>query len=195
MLLGFSIKRHLEEKSLEGIAIIVCVRWMLFAPLALGIVALISIALSAAHPGSTDNTFDDRYFFPLAITIYTLLVLRDVWLVRNSAKSWEENRIRSLKIMHRLPFLLLFLVPVFVIVEAPFSAGPIVEWISSMLWAFSCLSVLFYIVYFTLLLSIFRLPQWLAIFGFFGWGGRCENGRRHPLIGPGTASRVHLPIL
>ena len=160
------MKRELEERSLEGISIIVCVRWMVFAPLTLAIVAVTSIALSTAQSGLTDNAINDRFFFPLAITIYAILIIRDVWLVRKAAVLWEEDRIRSLKIMQRLPLLILFLVPVFVIVEAPFSSGPIVEWISSMLWAFSFISVLFYTVYFTLLLSIPRLPQWMALFGF-----------------------------
>jgi hypothetical protein len=160
------MKRHLQEKSLEGISIIVCVRWMLFAPIAFVIVVGISIALSGLYPEPKTNTFDEHWFLPLLVVIYLSLVVRDVWLVRRAALLWEESRIRSLTIMQRLPLLLLFLVPVYLFAESPQSTGPVIEWISGMLWVFSCLSVLFYLVYFTLLLSILRLPKPSAIIGF-----------------------------
>lgn len=166
MLLVFPITRHLEEKSLEGLSIIVCLRWMLFAPLAFGIVVAISIAISALHPQPRINTFDESLFLPIVVFFYFSLVVRDVWLVRKVAVLWEESRIRALKIMQRLPLVLLFLVPVYFFVESPQSVGPVIEWISGMLWVFSCLSVLFYLVYFTLLLSILRLPNLSAIIGF-----------------------------
>jgi hypothetical protein len=163
MVFPFTMSRDLEEKSLEGMSIIVCVRWMLFAPLTLGFVALFAVALSAE---SARDTFYEHYFLPLVVAIYLSLIVRDVWLVRRVAISWEESRIRSLNIMKRLPTLLLILVPVFIFVKSPRSTGPIIEWISGMLWVFSILSVLFYLVYFTLLISLLRLPQPAAILGF-----------------------------
>lgn len=160
------MKRHLQEKSLEGMSIIVCVRCMLFAPIAFGIVVGISASLSRLYPEPVSQTFDEHYFLPLLIVIYFTLVVRDVWLVRRAAPSWEESRIRSLTIMQRLPLLLLVLVPVFLLFESPQSTGPVIKWISGMLWVFSFLSVLFYLVYFVLLLSICRLPKPSAIIGF-----------------------------
>lgn len=185
------MNRHLQEKSLEGISIIVCVRWMLFAPVAVGIVVGISLALSRLYPEPIPSTFDEHYFLPLLVVIYFSLVVRDVWLVRRAALSWEESRIRSLTIMRRLPLLLLFFVPVFLLVESPRSTGPVMEWISGMLWVFSCLSVLFYLVYFVLLFSILRLPKPAAIMGFLlaliasisGAKERIEAKSAHPTAG------------
>ena len=51
------MKRHLQEKSLEGMSIIVCVRWMLFAPIAFGIVVGISIALSGSPDCKQEPTW------------------------------------------------------------------------------------------------------------------------------------------
>lgn len=163
MIFPFSMSRDLEEKTLEGMSIVVCVRWMLFAPLTLGSVALLAVVFS---DGSARDTFYGRYFLPLAVVIYLSLVMRDVWIVRRVAVSWEESRIRSLKIMKRLPILLLFLVPVFIFVKSPRSTSPILEWVYGMLWVFSFLSVLFYLVYFVLLASLLRLPRPAAIMGF-----------------------------
>lgn len=160
------MKRHLQDKSLEGMSIILCVRWMLFAPLTLGIVVGISAALSRLYPEPVFQTFDKHYFLPLLIVIYFSLVVRDVWIVRRAALSWEESRIRSLTIMQRLPLLLLVLVPVFFLSESPQSTGPLIKWTSGMLWVFSFLSVLFYLIYFVLLFSICRLPKPSAIMGF-----------------------------
>jgi|GEM_PF-2187128 len=182
MLLVFPITRHLAEKSLEGMSIIVCVRWMLFVPMTFGVALLIHILFVLLDPELKANALVGQSFLQFFLVLYLTLLVRDVWLVRRTAVSWEESRIRSLEIMKRLPMVLLFLVPVFFLLESPQSAGPVIEWISGMLWVFSCLSVLFYLVYFTLLLSLIRLPRPSAIVGFIlvllaSWNGAKQRIR------------------
>ena len=103
------MKRHLEEKSLEGMSIILSVRWMLLAPIVFGVVVVADIALSALRPEFDTTTFYQRYLFPLIGVSLLALVVRDIWIVRRAALSWDESRIRSLTVMRRLPVLLLFL--------------------------------------------------------------------------------------
>jgi hypothetical protein len=187
------MKRHLEEKSLEGMSIILSVRWMLLAPIVFGVVVVADIAVSALRPEFDTTPFYQRYLFPLMGVSLLALVVRDIWIVRRAALSWEDSRIRSLTVMRRLPVLLLFLVPVFIFADSPQSTGTVIEWISGMLWVFSFLSVIFYLVYFVLLLSICKLPKPSAIMGFLfalfatgsGFKERIEEANKaaHPTAG------------
>ena len=165
MLLVFPIGPHLQEKTLEGMSIIVFVRWMLFMPLCFLISAIAYLVLDEIAPNLAEH-FKERYLMPLLICSYLVLVARDIWIVRQTTVRWGGHRVHSQTVMKRLPQLLVVLVPLFFFVERPSNANSAMVWASDMLWVFSVFSVFFYVVYFVLLLSILKVPKGPAMAGF-----------------------------
>ena len=165
MLFVFPISPHLEEKSLEGISIIVCVRWMIFVPLCVFLNVTIYLGLKNHSPDAAYH-FNGRYLIPFLAVSYLILVARDVWLVRRKAIGWDDHRIHSQTVMKRLPLLLVVFVPLFLLIDGPGQSAETMKWGVDMLWVFNVLAVFFYTVYFALLLAIPKLPKRPSIIGF-----------------------------
>ena len=164
MLFIFPIGPHLEEKTLEGMSIIVCIRWMVFATLCVFLSVLIYLGLKEQSPRHAYD-FSNHYLIPFLACSYLTLIARDVWLVRRRAIAWDDYRIHSQTVMKRLPLLLVVLVPLFLLTEGLDQSLKAIEWAVDMLWVFSVFSMFFYAVYLVLLLSLLKLPKLPAILG------------------------------
>lgn len=159
MFLRFPRADQLTSSSLEQLAIVVCLRWLTAGPLcvAAGLTVLLLFPDLEEH-------FDAWYF--TVGGAFLLFVVRDLLLVRRTAKSWPEEKFSSTRVLNMLPFLAIPLVPVILLDPDMRSAGATIKWTLDMFWALSCFAVLFYLVYFFLLLVVARLPRPLSLLGF-----------------------------
>lgn len=160
----FPLSAHLQRRTLEDIAVVVTVRWLLFLPLCFIASAAVIWLVERAGYSPALSPKDASVWLFLAIALWVVLACNDVRRIRRDAKKWPEHRLQSTSSIKKLPYLLLILVPCYFLTEG--GRSETMRWAAEMLWVFDVLAAAFYVTYFLLLLSIFRLPRPASILGF-----------------------------
>ena len=179
----FPIERNFSEQTLEGIALILFVRWLVFALVTLITSVIISIVL-----GNLGEIKGEEWWIALFalsfVAPYGALLFRDVLLVRRAAMHWPEKRIRSMGIISKLPWLVAFILPGYWLQKGLTDVSTTLDWASRMLLALNGLGLAVYLVYFVLLLSLGRFPSWMTLVAFvsasgmFGYSLKAETSKR-----------------
>lgn len=164
MLSFLSLSQRVKTETLESLAISATVRWMLAFG---GCIFLSFLVIGLPNEAYPDWKIfkDPTHILGGGLLVFLLFVIWDTFFIRRHLVNWDNERLHDIRIMGRLPLLLIFLVPLYYFLDQGGSLAENITWAADMLWVFSCLSVVFYITYLLLLLTVPRLPRLPALIG------------------------------